>query len=215
MKYTIAKQAYPYIILFIFSGFLAMPFSRTGAGFLFFLAIYMAFFFRKPVISIQVRDGELVSPAWGKITSIEDIQKQGKPYKTISIFLSVFDVHMQCIPHHGTVQDIRYKKGRFINAIKPDSSIHNEQNSLAMKINRDDTVEIRQIAGLIARRISCWAQIGDKVHAGDYYGLIHFGSRVEVEIPSGYELLVKTGQRVQGGKTILAKHPGNENNKVS
>jgi phosphatidylserine decarboxylase len=207
MKYTIAKEAYPYIILCILSGICALLFSLSAGIFFFVIAIYIAYFFRKPLFSLQTKEGEVISPAWGKITSIENIIKEGKKYKKISIFLSIFDVHLQCVPCKGTIHSVSYKKGHFLNALKPESAMENEQNSLVIRINQEEEIHIRQIAGLIARRILCWVHPGDIVRAGDYFGLIQFGSRVEIEVPDFFELLVKTGQKVYGGKTLLSVFP--------
>jgi phosphatidylserine decarboxylase len=121
----------------------------------------------------------------------------------VSIFLSVFDVHINRAPIAGTVADVRYQAGKFLPAFQPDASAHNEQNIVTLQAG-DLRVVVTQIAGILARRIVCRAAVGDHLSAGQRFGLIRFGSRVDVLIPPKFTLHVQEGQRVRGGVSIMA-----------
>ena len=166
------------------------------------LATFFLWFFRDPERTIPGVEGAVVSPADGRITAICPATLEG-PRTRISIFLSVFDVHVNRSPVAGVVRSVRYRKGMFRNAMGADSAEVNEQNVVTVE-DGQRTVIFKQIAGLLARRIVFYKQIGDPVARGERVGLIKFGSRVDVFLEPDAEIQVKVGQRVQGGASILA-----------
>lgn len=125
--------------------------------------------------------------------------------KKVSIFLSALDVHVNWAPVSGSVKDVQYRNGTFKFAFLPKSSEFNERNDLLILADNGKTIKVRQIAGMVARRICCWVKSGDKLKAGDKYGMIRFGSRIEIFLPDSVELNVGVGQRVYGGQTILGR----------
>lgn len=168
-------------------------------------AIFIAFFFRNPEREIPSGEDIIVSPADGKVILIKDVIDEGGLKGRsimVSIFLSLFDVHINRIPCSGEVIDMKHKRGRFIPAFKDRASLENEQVSILISCNGYN-VFVRQIAGIVARKIVCWIKPGDRVKRGQRYGLIRFGSRVDIFLPERTELKVKRGDKVKGGKTIL------------
>ncbi len=170
------------------------------------LAAFFLWFFRDPSRSIPSEPGQVVSPADGLVTEAEWIETPAGGRLRLSIFLSVFDVHVNRSPIAGTVKSVDYRPGKFINAMKPESGLANEQ-TLVVIDNGAYEVGYKQIAGLLARRIVCTVKPGDRLERGQRVGLIKFGSRVDVLLPGDAVLLVKTGTRVRGGATILAQLP--------
>lgn len=167
---------------------------------LFLLALFCLYFFRDPDRSIP--EGPVcVSPADGKVVAV----RRETPERTrISIFLNVFDVHVNRAPIAGVVSDVQYSKGKFLVASREEASLENEMNTVT--VDGDGTrVVFKQIAGLIARRIVCHKQPGDKVEKGERVGLIKFGSRVDVEVGPEWAIAVSEGQRVSAGSTVLAR----------
>jgi phosphatidylserine decarboxylase len=173
------------------------------------LAAFFLWFFRDPQRAIPTGAGLIVSPADGKVTETVTIATPEGPRQRISIFLNVFDVHVNRSPISGVLTSVRYKKGLYLNAMNPESAERNEQNSVTV---RGEGIEIvfKQIAGLIARRIVFNFREGDKVERGQRVGLIKFGSRTDIILPSEAEIRVKPGDRVKGGASILAKIPESE-----
>ncbi len=180
------------------------------AGFFFLLALYCLFFFRDPKREIPTDEGTLVCPADGKVDEIETVCHPdfpgGRAVK-IGIFLSVFDVHINRAPITGSVMRKKHRKGRFLSAMNKASSRENESNLLVFMTDKGP-VHVKQIAGLIARRIVCTVKRGQEVKTGERIGLICFGSRTESYMPTHFVVKVKIGMRVQGGSTILAIVPG-------
>jgi phosphatidylserine decarboxylase len=170
------------------------------------LAAFFLWFFRGPQRKIPEAPGLIVSPADGKVTVIDSLTTPAGQQRRISIFLNVFDVHVNRAPIAGNIQAIDYKKGKFLNAMNPESVTQNEQN-LVEVAGELCTVAFCQIAGLLARRIVFHKRIGDWVHRGERVGLIKFGSRVDVAFPLSCELQVKVGDRVRGGASVLAIMP--------
>jgi phosphatidylserine decarboxylase len=167
------------------------------------LALFFLWFFRDPERVIPDIPGALVSPGDGKVTDVSSIVMNGVPITRISIFLSVFDVHVNRSPLAGVVREARYQKGKFLNAMNPASAEHNEQN--AIRVEGDGhTVVFKQIAGLLARRIVFNKKVGDPVSRGERVGLIKFGSRVDVLLDATATLQIKVGDRVKGGSSVLA-----------
>ncbi len=171
------------------------------------LAAFFLWFFRDPERSIPDGDGWVVSPADGKVTAIRSIVVGQEQLHHISIFLNVFNVHVNRTPIAGTIQSVQYKKGLFLNAMNPASAEQNEQNRA--EVVGDDGVKVvfTQIAGLLARRIVFQKKVGDRVARGERVGLIKFGSRVDVFLPAAGVLQIAVGDHVCGGASILAKLP--------
>jgi phosphatidylserine decarboxylase len=167
------------------------------------LALFFFWFFRDPERVIPSAAGVVVSPADGKVTHVSQIVQNGMPYLRISIFLSVFDVHVNRSPIGGVVRQMRYRKGKFLNAMGTASAEQNEQNIVTVE-GKDQTVIFKQIAGLLARRIVFTKKAGDPVEAGERVGMIKFGSRVDVLMESSARVQIKVGDHVKGGTSVLA-----------
>jgi len=205
MKIPLAKEGFVFIIplliitilMFLLSFYWAAVFG--GLGFLF-----VTWFFRDPERHIPNEPNVIVSPADGKITEIvtEKEPINGEICKRITIFLSVFNVHINRVPVAGTIEEIRYNPGKFLAAFNPKASMDNEQNIILIN-NGKTHVFVKQIAGLIARRIVCWPKKGDYYELGQRYGLIRFGSRVDILLPETAKLSAACGDQVSGGKSII------------
>jgi phosphatidylserine decarboxylase len=167
------------------------------------LAGFFLWFFRDPERSIPAVQGAIVSPADGKVTDIATIQRNGEVHTRISIFLDVFDVHVNRSPVSGTIEDVRYQKGKFRNAMAADSAASNEQNIVTIRSDAG-TVVMKQIAGLLARRIVFDKKVGDRLERGERVGMIKFGSRTDVVFPGGADMKVRVSDHVKGGSTVLA-----------
>ena len=167
------------------------------------LAAFFLWFFRDPQRTVPAGGGLIVSPGDGLVTETATIVTPAGPRQRISIFLSVFDVHVHRSPIGGVLTSVRYQKGQYLNAMNPDSADKNEQNIVTV-LGEGIEVTFKQIAGLLARRIVFSAREGDTVERGQRVGLIKFGSRVDVLLPADAELRVKVGQRVKGGSSVLA-----------
>ena len=168
------------------------------------LGAFFLWFFRDPERRIPADAGAIVSPADGKVTDVSPTTVNGQPCTRISVFLNVFNVHVNRSPVAGEVTDVTYKRGKFGNAMGAVSSDENEQNVIAVR-GDVGTVVFKQIAGLIARRIVCDIKVGDTVARGQRIGLIKFGSRVDIILPAAAEVKVKLGDHVAGGSSILAQ----------
>lgn len=168
------------------------------------LAAFFLWFFRDPERAIPTGPGLIVSPGDGLVTETAVINTPEGPRQRISIFLSVFDVHVNRSPIAGVLARVRYQKGRYLNAMNPASADQNEQNIATVRGEEGIEVTFTQIAGLLARRIVFHLKQGDTVERGQRVGLIKFGSRVNVLLPAEAELRVKKGQRVKGGSSVLA-----------
>ena len=175
-------------------GWAAIPVLLSG----FFL-----WFFRDPERRVPTDPGAVVSPADGKVTDVSTVTVDGHPFKRISIFLSVFDVHVNRSPVPGVIRAIHYQKGKFLNAMNPACAECNEQNTVTLD-GEGYSVIFKQIAGLLARRIVFTRKIGDTVRRGERVGLIKFGSRTDLLLEPSAEISVKVGDRVKGGSSIVA-----------
>ena len=206
MRIPFAKEGYIFIIpLVIFTlGFIALTWF-WAAGLFGGLFIFVTWFFRDPERTIPEEPNIIVSPGDGKIVEIvpenDSLLKQGG-YTRISVFLNVFNVHVNRVPIAGKIQAYRYNKGKFLNAASHKASLDNEQSAILLN-NGHVTILVKQIAGLIARRIVCWAKEGDEFERGQRYGLIRFGSRMDVFVPEGTHIKVKVGDIVNGGSSII------------
>lgn len=167
------------------------------------LAIFFLWFFRDPERAIPDEAGAVVSPGDGKVTEVAPVMLGNKKQLRISVFLSVFDVHVNRSPIAGVVRDIRYQRGKFLNAMNATSADQNEQNIVTVEGDGQQVV-VKQIAGLLARRIVFHPKIGDRLERGQRVGLIKFGSRVDVLFDASARVTVKVGDRVKGGASVLA-----------
>lgn len=209
MRIPIVKDGYRFIVplglLTIALWAVALSLAAVVCGFLF---LFVTYFFRDPEREIPSDPNVIVSPADGKVVAIvqEKDPFMGKTFTRISIFLSVFNVHVNRIPLAGRIEKKRYNHGKFLAAFNHKASMDNEQSVLLIKSANAEIV-VKQIAGLIARRIVCWAKEGDHYELGRRYGLIRFGSRVDIFVPEGSRLTVKIGDRVQGGSSRIGYLP--------
>jgi phosphatidylserine decarboxylase len=177
------------------------------------LAVFFLWFFRDPQRKIPVGEGLIVSPGDGRVTEATSITTPDGPRQRISIFLSVFDVHVNRSPISGVLSHVQYQKGKFLNAMNPASAERNEQNMVTVRGQGADAgfeITFKQIAGLLARRIVFNFTEGQTVERGQRVGLIKFGSRVDVMLPTSATLKVKVGERVKGGASVLAAIPRGE-----
>lgn len=211
-----AKEGIPFITLFLV---LALAFASLGylvggaglwaaAALSLLLAAFMAFFFRDPERECATGEGVVVSPADGRVLSIAPLDPNaGEPATQISIFLSPLDVHINRSPIAGEIIDVVYKPGAFHVASRDIASVENEQNIVTVRGDRV-TVVFRQIAGALARRVVFWKKKGDRVELGERIGLMKFSSRMDVVMPREVEVLVRKGQRVVGGITVIGRVRG-------
>lgn len=168
------------------------------------LAAFFLWFFRDPEREIPSEEGAVVSPADGKVTEVASIYEQGEPRIRISIFLSVFNVHVNRAPASGTLTAVEYRRGKYRNALDPTSAELNEQNVCTLVTDGGDRIVFKQIAGLLARRIVFTPKVGDRLLRGQRVGLIKFGSRCDLVLPASAKVVVQPGRTVHGGSSILA-----------
>ncbi len=203
----IAKEGYPFIAIGVAITVLCLGISGwVSAIFPVLLTLFCVWFFRDPKRKVPQDDGQLVSPADGKVVDISRVEEDrflNKPAIKVSIFLDVFNVHVNRVPTAGKIVDISYNKGKFLNAGVPKASLENEQNALIIETTSGKKIVCIQIAGLIARRIVCWTQKGDQMDRGERFGLIRFGSRVDLFLPTETEIQISVGDKVVGGETIV------------
>ena len=171
------------------------------------IAAFMAYFFRDPQRSAPTEPGIVVAPADGLVTLVRLADGLGNPEALVSIFLSPLDVHINRSPIGGVITEIAYQKGKYVMATKAESRLLNEQNTLTIQ-GDGLTVRCTQIAGILARRIVCWKQQGDRVKCGERFGMIKFGSRTDVLLPPNVDVIVNEGMRVRGGITIVGRIKG-------
>ena len=170
------------------------------------LAAFFLWFFRDPERLIPAEAGAVVSPADGKVTDVAAIELEGHPRRRISIFLSIFDVHVNRSPIAGFITKVEYRHGRFHNALSAASAVENEQNIVTVE-GEGHTVVFKQIAGVLARRIVFSKRPGDRVERGERVGLIKFGSRTDVLLDPAADIHVRAGDHVRGGLSVLAHLP--------
>lgn len=192
--------ALPVVLAGLLIGWLASPVWAAPAW---LLAAFCLWFFRDPERVVPCAPGAIVSPGDGKVTDISNILVDGGERLRISIFLNVFNVHVNRSPISGVIRDVRYRKGKYLNAMDPRSAEENEQNVVTVE-GGGQTVIFKQIAGLIARRIVFCKKVGDRVERGERVGLIKFGSRVDVVVEPNVQIAVKVGDHVKGASSILA-----------
>src|SRR5437879_5521244 len=170
------------------------------------LAAFVFCFFRDPERVIPTELGAVVSPGDGRVVVVTDEESKGKPGKRVSIFLAVWNVHVNRSPAAGTITKMEYRPGKFLAAMREHASAENEQNVFTLSTDAGEMV-FKQIAGLIARRVVSWKKAGEKVARGERIGLVRFGSRVDVWVPKEAQILVKVGDNVNGGSSVLACWP--------
>lgn len=202
----VASEGWPFIIpLAIVTVLLfALGWKNTGIAVL-VLTLFVLFFFRDPERAVPTGDNLVVSPADGRVIVIKNVFEPTylkQDVQQISIFLSVFNVHVNRSPVSGTVETVKYNPGKFHVASVDKASLDNEQTAMVI-VNGKRKVLVKQIAGLIARRIVCYAKPGDAIKAGERYGLIRFGSRVDIFLPKDAEIKVKIGDRIKGSRDVI------------
>ena len=205
----IAREGFPYIgILFVVAIALTLyPPTRPISIPFFVLALFVTYFFRDPH-RVPPEDPRLwVSPADGKVVYVGSEKEAAGERVQVSIFLSIFNVHINRSPISGTITNVRYTRGEFLPAYRDQASAQNEQNEMELTAEGSFSVVVRQIAGLVARRIVFSKKKDDHLERGERFGLIQFGSRVDVLMPPGTKVRLTVGQHVKGGESILAERP--------
>jgi phosphatidylserine decarboxylase len=208
-----AKEGWPFVLPFVFLAGLLFFLGRPGwAVASLVVGLLVLLFFRDPRRGYEGEAGVILAPADGLVTridTIEDPEMGPGRYHRIVTFLSVFDIHVQRVPTAGEVTVSRYARGRKVAAFREDAGDVNEKHLSVIRRGNGDLVGIRQIAGLLARRVVCYLKEGDRVHRGQLMGLIKFGSRVDLLVPESYRVLIKKGDRLKNGATPVAL-PGGE-----
>ncbi len=210
----LAREGYPFIAL---AGFITFILALTGPMVLAFggliITIFIIYFFRDPTRVTPNDPWAVICPADGRVICIKEVNDDrffaGKSLK-ISIFMNVFNVHVNRIPHAGTVKNVSFKPGKFYSADKDKAALHNEYCAVSLVTETGIPYTVVQVAGLIARRIVCRAEENDKVAAGERYGLIRFGSRVDLYLPTGTKVETALRKQVRAGETILARLEENQ-----
>jgi phosphatidylserine decarboxylase len=199
------KDAYRFALPPLIAGALCfLPGWKTLGVVLVILGLFVFYFFRDPQRVIPAEAGIIVSPADGRVVEIVDEMLDSVMGHRISIFLSIWNVHLQRAPASGRVADVVYRPGLFYAAFRSDASRENEQNIIYLHTPNGNVI-FKQIAGAIARRVICWKEEGQEVVMGERVGLIRFGSRVDVWLPLNTQVVVQRGQNVKGGESVLAK----------
>ena len=179
----------------------------AASAVLVFLSLFVFSFFRDPERVIPAEPGAVVSPGDGRVVVVTDEEHEGRAGKRVSIFLAVWNVHVNRSPAAGTITNLEYRPGKFLAAMRERASMENEQNIFTLATDAGEIV-FKQIAGLIARRVVSWKKTGEKVARGERIGLVRFGSRVDLWVPKEAEILVRVGENVKGGSSVLARWPG-------
>ncbi len=211
------REGHKFILGF---GFVTILFYLLGMDLLgvlgLILTIWCAYFFRDPERVTPTKEGLVISPADGVVQSVceavppQELEMGDEPRTRVSVFMNVFDVHVNRIPIDGTIIKQVYTPGKFLNASLEKASVDNERHALLLKSRSGREIAFVQIAGLVARRILCWADDGREYRAGERFGLIRFGSRVDVYLPKGVHAMVCVGQRAVAGETVIANEKTKE-----
>jgi phosphatidylserine decarboxylase len=203
----VASEGWPFIVPLAIVTILLFAFGWKNTAYVsLVLTLFVLFFFRDPERAVPEGKGVVVSPADGKVIVVKDIYEPDylkQDVKQISIFLSVFNVHVNRAPIAGAVEVVKYNPGKFHVASVDKASLANEQTAMVIASGKHKML-VKQIAGLIARRIVCYARPGDAIRTGERYGLIRFGSRVDIFLPKDSELKVKVGDRLKGASDVIA-----------
>jgi phosphatidylserine decarboxylase len=211
-RLPVAREGLPFILGGCILTAISVALGLTPVTVLFaVLTLFTIWFFRDPKRESNAGEKAVLTPADGKCIRIQDIDNIdnpiGKPAVVISIFMSVFNVHVNRIPIAGKISDIKYHRGKFFSANLDKASRENENNRIVLQTDLGQEIAFVQIAGLIARRIVCWILEGDRVVAGQRFGLIRFGSRLDVYLPRDSRLTIASGEKVKAGVTILGYLP--------
>jgi phosphatidylserine decarboxylase len=213
-KLPVAKEGIPFILIgcLLTLLLLLLPFYWP-ACIAAILTIFVISFFRDPERQSNAPESAVLSPADGRVCQISKISAPQNPLGSdaikISVFMSIFNVHVNRIPMGGTILNIKYRAGKFFSANLEKASEQNESNTLILESNKNFKIAVVQIAGLIARRIACWVEKNDMVRRGQRFGLIRFGSRLDVYLPVDVSITVDMGQKVKSGETVIAQRPQN------
>lgn len=203
----IEREGYVFIIIAALLALIAFLMGlRWIAWPLLLLTAFIIWFFRNPERKTPPGDNLIISPADGEVIKIEEVRDHelmAGPLRKISIFMNVFSVHVNRMPCSGRIEAIHYHKGKFLSANLDKASSDNERNALVIRMDDGRAIGTIQIAGLVARRIVCWVNEGMRVEKGERFGLIRFGSRVEILMPADTAVMVKTGDRVRAGETPI------------
>jgi phosphatidylserine decarboxylase len=209
-KFPLAASGWPYLLGYLF---LALVASALGVWWLalplWILTGFIGFFFRDPARDAFAPKGSVLSPADGRVVVAEEMEAPDMPggrALVVSVFMSIFNVHVNRVPISGMVQSVEYKTGAFVNAARRDASHSNERVKVALKDpDADNVIKVVQVAGLVARKIECHLIPGEEVQQGQRFGMIRFGSRLDVYLPLGSRVLVERGQKVKAGVSILGE----------
>lgn len=209
-RIPVAKEGIPFIGVAVLAAVIFAILNWSVPAVVFFvIAGFILFFFRDPERIIPSGLGLVVSPADGRVIDIAEDNRDslhGKEVKRISIFMNLFNVHVNRAPITGEVQQISYKPGSFWPADRKRALLENERNAVLIRSEDGMELTVVQVAGIIARRIVCWVKVGDSVKIGERFGLICFGSRLDVYVPKDVSVLVKKGDRTTAGQTVLARN---------
>ena len=213
MRIPIAKEGLPYIGGLTVLLFVSVPLGWTSLTVLTLIATLLVInFFRDPERVIPHVPHAVLAPADGQIVFAGKVFENrflNSETLKISIFMSIFSVHVNRIPFSGEVESVHYEKGTFLAAHLDKASHNNEHNAVVLRVTGGEKIVFVQIAGLVARRIDCWITPGDHVQRGDRFGMIRFGSRLDIFVPTDSRLAIRKGQRVKAGESIICYHPKN------
>mgnify|MGYP003131214271 FL=1 len=204
---VIAREGWPFLAIAVVVAILVTLWSPGVSVIFWLLALFVLQFFRDPARVAPDGEANVLSPADGRIVAVEETHD---PYANrqalkISVFMNVFNVHSNRAPVNGTVESIAYFPGKFFNAALDKASLENERNAMVLKTDSGQTVTAVQVAGLVAKRILCYAKEGERLYSGQRYGFIRFGSRVDVYLPLGSRPRVAIGDKVSATSTVLAE----------
>ena len=212
VAFPIHKEGYKFILLFAFVTILLALLSDALGTIGLVLTVWCVFFFRDPERVIPTAENAIISPADGKITQIEsnatppsELGLAEGEWNKISVFLNVFNVHVNRVPVTGVVKQVNYREGKFLSANAENASSENERNSVVVETADGKEIVFVQVAGLVARRIISDLKEGQEVKVGDRYGIIRFGSRADIYLPQNAQIKVLNGQTMIGGETVLAE----------
>jgi phosphatidylserine decarboxylase len=204
------REGYSFGLPPLFIGMLLLALGRgwaLAAGVvLVFLGLFVFSFFRNPDRAIPAEPGLIVAPADGRVVVVKEESDRGRVGKRVSIFLAIWNVHVNRAPAAGKITRLDYKPGKFLAAWDENASFQNEQNVFTQATEHGEIV-YKQIAGWVARRVVAWKKVGDEVARGERIGLVRFGSRVDLWLPAEAEIVVKVGENVKGGSSVLARMP--------
>jgi phosphatidylserine decarboxylase len=212
----INRAGWPFIAIFAVATLLLWALSGFLGALGLVLTLWCTYFFRDPPRTTPLRDGLVISPADGRVQSVgiaeppAELELGPGPWTRVAVFMNVFDVHVNRIPIAGRVTRLAYRPGKFLNASLDKASEDNERQSVRLETDEGATVGVVQIAGLVARRIKCDIAEGQPVETGERFGLIRFGSRVDVYLPVGVPVFAVVGQRAVAGETVLADFAADE-----